>query len=108
MKYCEWSRFADGIMVRGIDANHSIIYLPLNGYRDGLDVYDEGKEGSYWSSTLDVGSPDNAYFVRISNTKPTLGSYYRRQGRCIRPVQHKAEYAAPSTTQQVPTLVNDK
>lgn len=99
MKYCTWTRFADGIRVMGIDANHSIIYLPLNGYRDELNVYDEGKEGSYWSSTLDAGSPDDAYYVRISNAKPKLDSYYRRQGRCIRPVQHKAEYAAPSTVQ---------
>jgi hypothetical protein len=99
MKYCEWTRFGDGIRVRGIDAHHSIIYLPLAGYRDGLNVYDDGKEGSYWSSTLDANSPDDAWYVRISNAKPSLDSYYRYQGRCIRPVQHKAKYAAPSTAQ---------
>ncbi len=108
MKYCTWTRFGDGIRVMGIDEHHSIIYLPLNGYRDELNVYDEGKEGSYWSSTLDAGSPDDAYYVRISNAKPSLDSYYRRQGRCIRPVQHKAEYAPPSTIQQAPVLVNSK
>ncbi len=95
MTHCTWSRFGNDFMVRG--PNGSIILLPSAGYKDGLNTYDSGTEGYYWSLSVDEGSPDDAWFVHIKNGKPEFYSYYRYQGRCIRPVQHKANYGPPST-----------
>ena len=97
MDKCTWSRFGDDFMVRG--PNGSIILLPAAGYQDGLNTYDVGKEGYYWATSIDEGSPDDAWYMHVKNAKPELYSYYRYQGRCIRPVQHKANYAAPSIAQ---------
>ena len=93
--HCTWSRFGNDVMVRG--PNGSIILLPSAGYKDGLNTYDSGAEGYYWSTSVDEGSPDDAWFMHVKGNKPELFSYYRYQGRCIRPVQHKANYGAPST-----------
>ncbi|MBQ9669343.1 MAG: hypothetical protein IJV45_11485 [Prevotella sp.] len=95
--HCKWTNFGDNFMVRGPNGN--IIVLPSAGYQDGLNTYDVGKEGCYWSSTLDAGSPDDAWFLHVKNGKPELYSYYRCQGRSIRPVQHKPNFASPSTAQ---------
>ena len=94
---CTWSRFGDDFMVRG--PNGSIIVLPSAGYKDGLNTYDEGKEGYYWSTSIDQGSPDDAWFMHVKGNKPEFYSYYRYQGRCIRPVQHQPKYDAPSIAQ---------
>lgn len=97
MDKCTWSRFGNDFLVRG--PNGSIILLPAAGYQDGLNTYDVGKEGYYWATSIDEGSPDDAWFMHVKNAKPEFYSYYRYQGRCIRPVQHKASYDAPSTAQ---------
>ena len=91
--YCKWTYdVRGGYMVRG---NGNIIFLPFAGYRSGLNQYDVGKDGYYWSSTLDQNSPDDAWFMYISPGKHELNSYYRSQGRCIRPVMHKYNYKSP-------------
>lgn len=94
---CTWTYYGNHFMVKGPNGN--IIILPSCGYKDGLNAYDTGVEGSYWSSTVDKKSPDDAWFVQINNAKPKFYSYYRYQGRCIRPVEHKPIFAAPSATQ---------
>ena len=94
---CKWTRYDNHFMVRGPNGN--IIILPSCGYRDGLNIYDNGVEGYYWSSAVDEKSPDDAWFVHIKNAKPEFYSYYRYQGRCIRPVEHKPNYASPGTAQ---------
>ena len=90
--YCTWSRLGEVVMVRG--SNNNIIVLPLTGYRNGLNLYDCGTdgEGYYWTSTLDKNSPDDAWFMHMNFGKHELKSYYRSQGRCIRPVMRKNEY----------------
>lgn len=94
---CRWTRYDNHFMVKGPNGN--IIILPSCGYRDGLNFYDNGVEGCYWSSAVDEQSPDDAWFVNIKNAKPEFYSYYRYQGRCIRPVEHKPNYAAPGAAQ---------
>ena len=92
--YCKWTYDSrGGYTVRGL--NDQIIFLPFAGYRSGLNQYDIGKDGYYWSSTLDQKSPDDAWFMHISSGKHEFNSYYRSQGRCIRPVMHKKSYRAP-------------
>lgn len=95
--YCKWTRYDNHFMVKGPNGN--VIVLPSGGYMDGLNAYDAGVEGCYWTSTVDEQSPDDAWFVHINNAKPTFYSYYRYQGRCIRPVEHKPNFAAPGTAQ---------
>lgn len=68
------------------------IFLPYAGYRSGMNLYDDKTDGYYWSSTLDRNSPDDAWFVHFAPGKHELNSYYRSQGRCIRPVMRKANY----------------
>lgn len=94
---CRWTRYDNHFMVKG--PNGSVIILPSCGYRDGLNIYDNGVEGCYWSSAVDEQSPDDAWFVNIKNGIPKFYSYYRYQGRCIRPVEHKPNYTAPSDAQ---------
>ena len=84
-------------MVNG--ANHQAIYFPLAGYRSGMTLFDEGNDGYYWSSTLDQSSPDDAWFMHIRNGKFELNSYYRYQGRCIRPIMRKRVYSPPGASQ---------
>lgn len=95
IKYCKWTKHGNGVVARG--PNGSIIYFPTAGYRSGYNHYDAESDGYYWSSTLDSGSPDDAWFVHVSNGKAELQSYYRCAGRSIRVVQHKGNYTAPST-----------
>lgn len=90
---CTWSRFGDDFMVRG--PNGQVILLPAAGYQDGLNTYDAGKEGYYWATSVDEGSPDDAWFMHVKGAKPEFYSFYRYQGRSIRPVQHQPNYAAP-------------
>ena len=68
------------------------ILLPYAGYRSGMNLYDDKTDGYYWSSTLDRNSPDDAWFMHVAHGKRELNSYYRSQGRCIRPVMRKANY----------------
>ena len=94
---CTWSKFGDDFLVRG--PNGSIILLPSAGYKEGYNVYDEGKDGYYWATSINEGSPDDAWYMHVKGTKRDMYCYYRYQGRCIRPVQHKANYDEPNTVQ---------
>ena len=99
MTQCTWSWRSDGkfVVVRGPNGN--IIVLPMAGYRSGQDLYDNGTDGYYWSSTLDMESPDDAWFMHVKNSKGVprdIYSYYRCQGRSIRPVMHKISIAPPA------------
>jgi hypothetical protein len=88
---CTWMWRVDDnfVLVRGPNGNN--IILPMTGYRSGLNIYDCGTEGQYWSSTLDESSPEDAWYFHVKNAKGvpnSMNSYYRCQGRSIRPVMH--------------------
>ena len=97
---CNWMWQNDNfVIVRG--PNGQFIVLPMTGYRSGLNIYDNGTEGQYWSSTIDENSPDDAWFLYVKNIKGTpheMNSYYRCQGRSIRPVLHDMGIIPPITT----------
>lgn len=66
------------------------IYLPAAGVKNGTE-YQEGLSpedgfGGYWSSSLDIDSPGNAWRFGISGTARSSYSYYRSSGMTIRPV----------------------
>lgn len=97
LENCTCMPLDNGVLVSG---NGESIFLPTTGYRSGYDMIGTGSDGYYWSSTLDKDSPDDAWYVHVANGRTEFGSYYRCQGRCIRPVQHKIEFAPPITSQQ--------
>lgn len=89
MTQCTWRRMGNLAMVTGRNGEH--IYLPMGGYRQDYSLYDAGKEGYYWSSTLDEYSPDDAWFAHFYYGSADHFDYYRCHGRSIRPVLHKDE-----------------
>ena len=62
------------------------IFLPLAGYCDDSSLDEVGRQGHYWSSSLDTGSPSNAYFLYFYWSGVSRGNYYRYYGRSVRPV----------------------
>lgn len=102
IRECKWSKLDNGALVRGKNGN--VIFLPCAGYRQGVNLYDNGSEGYYWTSTLDVNSPDDAWFVYIGNGKANDYDYYRCSGRSIRPIMRNvsgssaAKPMAPAST----------
>lgn len=94
---CTWTRVENGVRVVG--PNQSSIILPLSGYRQGLNLYDAGTDGYYWSSTLDENSPDDAWFLYVGSNEQKSFDYYRCSGRSIRPVYLRKGSGAPRTTE---------
>jgi hypothetical protein len=89
MTLCSWTSYINNtVLVKGPNGNS--IVLPAAGYRSSYDLLYAGSEGYYWSSTLDAESPDDAWIMHVSfiDARPSLYSYYRCQGRSIRPVKH--------------------
>lgn len=84
--------YRDGAITLSGPHGEGPILLPYAGYRSGMNLYDDKTDGYYWSSTLDRNSPDDAWFVHFAPGKHEFNSYYRSQGRCIRPVMRKANY----------------
>lgn len=89
MTHCRWSRLNNGAFIRGVEGkSDDVILLPSAGYRSGMNLYDAGTEGYYWTSTLDTNSPDDAWMLHFNtgNSKPNEYDYYRCHGRSIRMV----------------------
>ena len=67
--------------------NSNSIFLPAAGYRYGTRLYDVGSDGSYWSSSLSTGGPDDAYDVYFLSGDVYWGDYGDRCGGfSVRPV----------------------
>lgn len=87
MTNCTWKRMGNFAMATGKNGEH--IYLPMGGCRQDFNLCDAGKDGYYWSSTLDEYSPDDAWFAHFNFGAHDQYDYYRCHGRSIRPVLHK-------------------
>ena len=62
------------------------IFLPAAGCRHDSGLYNTGRDGDYWSSSLNTGFPDDARYLHFSS-----GGHYRHDsnrcyGHSIRPV----------------------
>ena len=88
---CTWTWTADhqgtGIAGRVVTGpNGNSIFLPSAGYRRNDYLNGAGNFGYYWSSSLDTGSPLNAWNVYFNSGNVDRSSYLRYYGLSVRPV----------------------
>ena len=85
---CTWTwTTLNGVNGRLVKAsNGNSIFLPAAGYRNSTNLYNAGSYGHYWSSSLDIGYPGYADFVRFysDSVYGSIGS--RCYGQSVRPV----------------------
>ena len=67
--------------------NGNSIFLPASGYHSNLDLYLDGSNGFYWSSSLST-STCYADHLRFYSDYVTSSSNYRYYGRSVRPVSY--------------------
>ncbi len=84
---CTWTtqNGVNGYKVTGPNGNS--IFLPAAGWRDGLELYDSGSVGRYWSSSLNESNNGGAYYLYFSGGNCCGWDYgYRYRGCSVRPV----------------------
>ena len=85
---CKWVwttlNGVNGYKVIGLNGNS--IFLPAAGFMLGGTLYDAGSKGYYWSSSLNTGNTNNAYFVPFNSDYVGWGNYSRCYGLAVRPV----------------------
>lgn len=85
---CTWTwttqNGVNGMLVTGPNSNS--IFLPAAGLRNTTDLDTTGSLGYYWSSSLNTGSPDYAWYVYFYSDGVYRRSYFRHIGRSVRPV----------------------
>lgn len=83
---CKWTwtkvNGKEGYKVVGPNGN--FIFLPAAGYRSGSSLGSASTLGSYWSSSLNAGSPYGAYDLNFYSADH---DGYRYCGRSVRPVR---------------------
>ena len=66
--------------------NGKSIFLPASGHRTGDSLVHVGSSGLYWSSSLDAGYPNCAFYVYFESGSVGRSSSSRSNGWSIRPV----------------------
>ena len=66
--------------------NGNSIFLPAAGYRNYDNLYNAGSYGLYWSSSLDTGFSNYAYYVYFDSSSVGWGDSYRYGGQSVRAV----------------------
>lgn len=66
--------------------NGRSIFLPAAGWRDGSSTVDVGSHGYYWSASLCVNTPSNAYYLYFDIDDIHWYDYERRGGQSVRAV----------------------
>ena len=86
---CTWTRTTkngvNGYKVTS-KSNGNSIFLPAAGYRSGIRLYGAGSSGSYWSSSLNTGNPNNAYHLDFGKSSVDWLYRNRDHGQSVRPV----------------------
>ena len=86
---CIWTDdFVNGVKVKkATGPNKKCIYFPYAGAWDGSSLGYAGSIGEYWSSSLNTGSPRNAYLLNFGSGDVYASNDYRRyHGLSVRPV----------------------
>ena len=87
-------------------SNGNSIFLPAAGYRSGSLLNNASSSGKYWSSSLNPGSPGNAYLIDLSSSSEALGYYVRYYGQSVRPV-YSAQVTVPTVTTSTVTQITE-
>lgn len=66
--------------------NGGMIFLPSAGYRKGDGLSHAESYGDYWSSTPIPSSSGNAYCLYFNTGEAGWNSFYRGNGRSVRPI----------------------
>ena len=66
--------------------NGNSIFLPAAGDRYGTNLYDSGRDGSYWSSSLHESYSNSAYSLSFFRGRYGCYDRYRYNGFTVRPV----------------------
>ena len=71
----------DGVIGRKLTSktNGNSLFLPAAGERNGADFKGVGLYGIYWSSSLNMGNPKEAWYFAFNASNQATSSY----GRCI-------------------------
>lgn len=85
---CTWTSTSqngvNGMLVTATNGNR--IFLPASGHRTGDSLVHVGSSGLYWSSSLDAGYPNCAFYVYFESGSVGRSSSSRSNGWSIRPV----------------------
>ena len=88
MNNCTWTwttqNGVNGSLVTGSNGNS--IFLPAAGSGIYTDLYYAGSEGEYWSSSLNTGHSNSAWYAIFNSDDIRRHSHSRIYGRSIRPV----------------------
>ena len=72
-------------------SNGNSLFLPAAGCRDESILDHTGIRGFYWSNSLDLDNPRNAWRVEIYSDDINPHSYYRYYGRSVRAVRYASQ-----------------
>ena len=76
-----------GLVLTSTADNSKKLFFPAAGFCYNDSVYNVGKYGNYWSSSLDTSDVQNAYFLNFDSSEVYWnGNYYRYYGRPVRGV----------------------
>jgi len=67
-------------------ANGNSIFLPAAGGRSNGNLYHDGSDGYYWSSSLDTNGPNYAQYLDFNSDNYNTRLNYRFYGFSVRPV----------------------
>lgn len=92
----EWTTYKgkNGYMVSGKVPGYTntAIFLPANGAKEDDLYLDEGKKGSYWSSSLYSESEQAAYTLKFDDGSREVNSLHRYYGFAVRAVKARSDF----------------
>ena len=85
---CTWTwTFQNGVIGYSVTGpNGNRIFLPEAGFRRGTILYEVGSRGAYWSSSLNLGDPNSAWYVFFNSDSVSRNYDVRPEGVSVRPV----------------------
>ena len=86
---CTWEKVGKNSKLVGykvIGPNGNSIFLPAAGEIFSRNPIYYREKGLYWSNSLDISYPSNAYYLQFDEHKVSLEGHIREEGFSVRPV----------------------
>ena len=77
-------------------SNGNSLFLPAGGDRSGNGLYNAGRCGHFWSSSLNMDDPDSAWRFYLDSGGYYVSSDVRDSGRSVRLVRPASQNTAPT------------